>query len=220
MKGIRLVKLRLLVLLGVLVLSANFCGCGAVSYILHKFAPASKGKWVPAETEALSEGKKVLILVYADEAIQYQHDQLARYRTAAHVAVELQSKLKVEVIDPSRVEGFQGSHLDWTNSHPSQIGREQFGADLVLYIELQEFTTAAEESGELLRGRLEGNCSLYSTDVASGRSELWHGKVKAIYPPDIPQVAEIGAAERIRDQTLKLFAEGLVRHFYGHHEPY
>ena len=34
----------------------------------------------------MSEGKKVLILVYADENIQYRHGQMARYHTAAAVA--------------------------------------------------------------------------------------------------------------------------------------
>ena len=220
MKASWSVKLRVSGLLGLLVLSAGMCGCGALSYVLQMVIPEGKGNWVEAQTEALSEGKKVLILVYADQAIQYQHGQLARYRTAAVVAKEMQSKLKVDVVDPAIVEQFQASNLNWTDRHPSQIGRERYRADLVLYIELQEFTTAAEESGELLRGSMEGNCTLYSTGGDSERVELWHGKVKAVYPPDIPQMAEMGAAERIRNETIKLFAEGLVKHFYGHYEPY
>ncbi len=215
------VKLRPAVLLGLLVLITGLCGCGALSYAVQMLVPGGKGKWVEAQNEALSEGKKVLILVYADETIQYRHGQLARYYTASIVAKEMQSKLKVEVVDPGEVEQFQASDPNWTDRRPSQIGRERYDADLVLYIELQEFTTAAEESGELLRGRIEGNCSLFTADKSDSEAELlWQKKVKAVYPPDIPQVAEIGAAERIREETIKLFAEGLVKHFYGHYEPY
>ena len=221
MKASWSVRLRLAAVLGLLVVIVGLCGCGALSYIVHKLAPAGKGKWVAAETEALSEGKKVLILVYADENIQYQHGQLARYRTAAGVAEQMQSKLKVDVVDPAIVEQFQASDLNWTDRHPSQIGRERYHAELVLYVELQEFTTAAEESGELLRGRIEGNCSLFTAGKSGSEAALlWQKKVKAVYPPDIPQVAEIGAAEWIRDETVKLFAENLVKHFYGHYEPY
>ncbi len=213
------VRLRLPAVLGLLAFSGGLCGCGAISYVVQMLAPGGKGKWVAAQSEALSEGKKVLILVYADENIQYQHGQLASYRTAAVVAEEMRSKLKVDVVDPTIVEQFQASDLNWTDRHPSQIGRERYHAELVLYVELQEFTTAAEESGELLRGRIEGNCSLFTADKSGSEAELlWQKKVKALYPPNMPQVAEIGAVERIRDETIKLFAENLVKHFYGHYK--
>lgn len=218
MNASKSVKLGLAMLLGLLVLSGGMCGCGSLSYVVQMLVPQGKGKWIEAQSEALSKGKKVLILVYADEAIQYRHGQLARYDTASMVAKEMQSQLEVDVVDPAAVEQFQASHLNWADRHPSQIGRERYGADLVLYIELEEFTTAAEESGELLRGNIRGNCSLYSTSGESEGGQLWHGKVKAAYPPDIPVMVEIGAVERIRSETIKLFAKRLVRHFYGHYE--
>ena len=215
-------KGRLVGVLTLLALSSGLCGCGALSYLAHKLVPAGKGKWVAAESEALNEGKKLLILVYANQAIQYQHEQLARYNTASMIAEHMQSKLKVDVVDPATVEQFQASDLDWTDRHPSQIARERYRADLVLYIELREFTTAAEESGELLRGRMEGTCSLYtvSESVADPVELLWERKVESVYPPDMPVVADIGAVDRIRYDTINLFAEHLVKYFYGHYEPY
>ena len=219
MKTSRSVRFRLAAVLGLLVVIGGICGCGAISYTLHKLAPAGKGKWVPAQSEALSKGKKVLILVYADDNIQYQQGQLTRYHTAVAITEQMQSKLKVKVVDPAKVEQFQGSDMTWTARHPSQVGSEQYQADLVLYVELQEFTTAADESGELLRGRIEGNCSLFTADKSGSQAELlWQKKLKVVYPPGVPEVARLGAAERIRAQTIKLFAEDLVKHFYGHHE--
>ena len=215
-------KGRWMLLLTLLVLTSGLSGCGAISYFLHKLAPAGKGKWIPAQSEALSEGKKVLILVYADQAIQYQHEQLARYNTASMIAEQMQAELKVDVVDPAVVEQFQASNLNWTDRHPSQIARERYRADLVLYIELRDFTTAAEESGELLRGRMEGTCSLYTVGKSAAEPVelLWEQKVESVYPPDIPEVANIGAVDRIRYETIKLFAERLVKCFYGHYEPY
>ena len=203
--------------LGLLVLITSLCGCG---YILHKLAPAGKGKLVPAENEALSQGKKVLILVYADENIQYQHKQLARYRTSTAIAKQLQSQLKVLTVDPAIVEKFQASDMTWADRQPSQIGWEQYRAELVLYVELKEFTTT-EESEDFLKGRIEGNCSLYTAAQWGGQAELlWQKTVSAVYPPGIPRVARRGSAVGVRDETVKLFAENLVKNFYGHHEPY
>ena len=200
---------------------AALSGCQAFNYLAHKLAPAGKGKWIPPETEALSEGTRVLVLVYVDQAIQYQNNQLARYYTAAAVANELQSKLKVDVVDPATVEYFQASNINWTDSHPSQIG-QRFHADFVLYIELQEFTTTAEQSGELLQGRITGNCGLYNVGKSSSDTirMLWRNQVQSVYPPSMPAVAEIGTLDRIRQATFKLFSEKLVKHFYGHYEPY
>lgn len=213
------IRLRLPAVLALVVLISSLCGCGAISYVAHGLAPEGKGKWVPAQNEALSQGKKVLVLVYADENIQYQHGQLARYRTARAVAEQLQSKLKVVVIDPAAVEKFQASDLNWTARHPSQIGSKQYQVDLVLYVELQEFTTEYA-SKELLKGRIEGNCSLFTARESGSQAELlWQEKVNAVYPPGVPKVAQRGAAQRVRDGTVNLFAENLVKHFYGHHEP-
>lgn len=222
MKGKWSVKLRTAALLGLLVVSVNLCGCGAISYVLEVLIPTGKGEWVAAENEALSKGKKVLILVYADQvnySSQYQPSE-TRYETAARVAAEMQSKLAVEVVEPAIVEQFQRSNPNWTDRHPSRIGRERYRADLVLYIELQEFTTTSEEFGGLLRGSMEGNCSLFTTGKSGAEAEVWHKKVRAVYPPDIPELRETGAEGRIRAETMKLFAEGVVKNFYGHYEPY
>ncbi len=207
-----------LVLAVLVVLCTGLSGCG---YILHQLAPASKGEWVVPANEALSEGKRVLVLVYAETAIQYQNDQLARYNTAAAVAGEMQSKLKVDAVEPAIVETFQANNIEWTDSHPSQIG-QRFHADLVLYIELQEFTTIAEQSGELLRGRITGNCSLYNVGKPDAEAVklLWEEQIKTVYPPNMPVVADIGVMDQIRRETFRLFAEKLVKNFYGHYEPY
>ena len=219
MKASESVRFRLPGVLGLVVLIGSLCGCRATGYFLHKLAPAGRGKWIPAQSEALSEGKKVLVLVYADENIQYQHGQMARYQTAAAIAKEIQLKLKVNVVDPLIVEKFQASDMSWTDRHPSQLGYERYQADLTLYVELQEFTTVDENSGELLRGRIEGNCSLFTADKHGGQAELlWQNKVNAVYPPNTPQVAQPGAAEGIRAKTVKLFAENLAKYFYGHRE--
>ena len=140
----RILKFPPAVMLVLLIIGASMCGCGAISYVVQALVPASKGTWVEAKSEALSEGKKVLILVYTSQDIQYQHGQLARLYTALGVAKEMKSKLKVDVVDPITVEKFQASNLNWADRSLSQIGREQYSADLVMYIELHEFTTTRQ----------------------------------------------------------------------------
>ena len=163
----------------------------------------------------MTEGKKVLILVFADHSIRYQYE-LASYDTAVAVAERIQSELKgVEVVDPSTVERYQRANINWINLPLSKIGQHH-NADFVLYIELLKFTTDAEASGELLQGQIEANVSLYASSTTS--QQLWRGNIRTIYPPDGPQAADLGLAERIRTETLRLFAENLVNRFYGHYE--
>ena len=214
--GISKRGVELVILLAV---SGVMSGCGALRYLMYIVAPGSQGKWVAAECEAMSEGKLVLVLVYADESIQYRSQVMARYNTSAAVAEELETRLRVETVDPASVESFQANNLKWTDSNPSTIGR-RFGADLVLYIELQEYTTRAEESGELLRGQMKGSAVLYAVPGAGDEKtkRLWAGKAKAVYPEDMPEIADIYNEQVIRFRTLGLFSENLVKHFYGHYE--
>ena len=205
---------RLALLLLILLLT-GLTGCQAIRFLVHKMVPVGKGQWIPAECEVLTDGKKVLILVYADQSIQYMHQQLARFDTAAVVATELDDKLDVDVVDPAMVEHFQAANINWAGWPLSRIAR-RYHADYILYIELLKFTTSAEESGELVRGQLEASSVLYAADDTA--TQLWQGKVKVVHP-DTPVVTDLGVPERIRYETLKLFAERLVKHFYGHHEP-
>ena len=204
------VALSLLILL-----LTGLTGCGLAQFVVHKMVPAGKGEWIPAECTALTGGEKVLILVYAEESIQYMHQQLARFDTAAVVASEMQDKLKVDVVDPAAVEHYQSANVNWTEQPLSRI-TERYQADYIMYIELLAFSTSAEESGELVRGQVEANCVLYSSDDTT--RDIWQGKVSAAYP-ESPVVSDLGVAERVRYETLKLFADRLVKHFYGHNEP-
>ena len=210
------VKAKRLVLPVLVILSVCLSGCQAVRAVMYLFAPADKGQWIPAECEALIEGKRVLTLVYADQAIQYQQGQLARYTTAAVVAAEMKRKLHVDVVDPAVVEQYQAANINWADQTPVKMG-QRYQADFVLYIELVEFSTAVESSGDLLRGRMEAGVSLYSVNEEA--QQLWQGDVRVVYPANNPEVADIGVAERIYQRTLELFAERLVKHFYGHQEP-
>jgi len=204
-----------LILLLLMASLTPLAGCGAIRFIVHKLIPVGKGQWIPAECEVLTSGKKVLILVYADQSIQYMHQQLARFDTAFGVAAELEANLEVDVVDPAMVEHFQAANINWADWPLARIA-QRYHADYILYIELLTFTSLAEESGELVRGQLEADSALYSADDTA--TQLWQGKVKVVHP-DTPVVADLGVPERIRYETLKRFAERLVKHFYGHHEP-
>ena len=213
------IKKRMLELMVLAVVAGSMSGCGVVRYLMYVVAPESGSELVAAECESLTEGKRVLVLVYADESMQYRSNGLARYNTSAAVGKELEERLRVDVVDASSVEYFQVNNLRWQDEHPSTAG-ERFGADFVLYVELHEYTTQAEESGELLRGRMKGTAVLFSVAGAEGGpvSQLWRGRVGAEYPPDVPAVADMANEQVIRFRTLALFAEDLVKHFYNHRE--
>lgn len=189
-------------------------GCNLVSLPFILFAPEPTKK-VSAEFAHL-KGKRLLILVWAEQATLYEYPNV-RYEVADHVRYHLKEHFpKLEVVPPSQVNRYMKSHPDWSTERPTRLGRH-FKADNVMMLELMEFTTREPGSPNLFRGRVRARIMMYDM---SGEEERPKGialkPAEAVYPPDRP-IGVLRANDRtIRAETYKEFGRVVALKFYDH----
>lgn len=202
-------------MLGAILLGASMgTGCNLISLPFVLFAPEPTKK-VSAEFTHL-KGKRVLILVWAEQATLYEY-QHVQVEIASHVRYYLKEKFKdLKVVAPSEVDRYMKRHPDWATEHPGRVGAH-FKADLVIMLELMEFTTREPDSPSLFRGRARARVTMYDL---TGEDEMPKGvalkPAEAVYPPDRP-IGVLRADDRIiRAETYKEFGRAVARKFYEH----
>jgi len=189
--------------------------CGGCNYIAYLLAPPLPAKRVPAEYSGLA-GKKLLILVYAPETIHYDYP-LAEAQVAANVAQSLGKHTKAKIIPIGEVLNYQETNLHWRQLPLKEIARH-FAAEQVLYIELQVYRGHDPLSANLLRGRIQADCSLHEfADKDKQRMVIvWRNTVAATFPAKQPVSIYDASEPAVLQQTLSIFAENLARKFYKH----
>jgi len=199
--------------LGLLV--GSLCtGCNLISLPVVLFAPDPTKK-VPAEFAHL-KGKRVLILVWAEQATLYEYPHV-QLETATHIRYYLKEKFKdIDIVSPTDVDRYMKGHPEWATEHPARLGRH-FKADLVMMIELMEFGTREPGSPGLFRGRARARVTVY--DLTSGEEQpkgIALKPAEAFYPADRP-IGVLRADDRtIRAETYKEFGRVVAEKFYDH----
>lgn len=189
-------------------------GCNLISVPFVLFAPEPTKK-VTAEFPHL-KGKRLLILVWAEQATLYEYQRI-QLEIASWVRYQLKEQFKdLAIISPSEVDRYMQSHPDWATEPPPRIGRK-FKADLVMMVELMEFSTHEPGSPSLYRGKARARITMYDL---SGDEELPRGialkPAEAVYPPDQP-IGVLRADEwTIRAETYQEFGRVVARKFYDH----
>ena len=189
-------------------------GCNLISLPYVLFAPEPTEK-VKAEFAHL-EGRRVLVLVWAEQATLYEYPNV-QIEIASYVRYLLKEKFSdLDVASPSHVSRYMKSRPDWATEHPAAIGRH-FKADIVMMVELMEFTTREPGSPNLFRGRARARITVYDLTGEDDRPKGFALKpAEAVYPPDRP-IGVLRADDRvIRAQTYKEFARAFTRKFYDH----
>lgn len=189
-------------------------GCNLISLPFVLFAPEPTKK-VTAEFAHL-KSKSVLILVWAEHATLCEYPRV-QLEIASWVRYGLRERFKdIEVVAPSKVDRYMKSNPDWATEQPARIGR-QFKADLVMMIEMMEFTTRELGSPSLFRGRARARITMYDLSEEGDRPKGIALKLaEAVYPPDRP-IGVLHADDRaIRAQTYQEFGRVVARKFYDH----
>lgn len=170
-------------------------------------------------------GKRLVIRVWADSSISWNHDNATLYLAAAirerMLAVVPDtgkpgplSGLKIS--DPRRVEDYLRSRPDGGDSvSPVELAR-RFKADIVLDVALEEYTTQAPGTDELFQGRIAGSVNLY--DFGKGEDSLLPVSKRrvAVSVPDTPIDVRGGQSSEllIWNLTRAKFAEQVVNKFH------
>ncbi len=194
-------------------------GCNLLAFPIYAFN-ADKTKKVLPEYSGL-QGKKICIWVWADESLMFDYPAI-RLDIANHAKYFIQQHIQCDIIDPALVDKFRKSQYQADLLTPVEIGKH-FKADVVLFIEVSDFSTHMPDTPELLQGRLSTHCVLYdctgNLPVTSPQRKLWSGNIDVVYPENRPMSVAQTNVLAIRSITLKLFGEKLAKKFYEHREP-
>lgn len=200
-------------LIGILMLGILLGGCNWLEYPLYVIFGDSKTR-IKAEYPGLHE-KKTAVLVMTTPAVDFEHPY-AQFELASVLAQALGQNVKnAQLVDPEEIDRFQREDLDWLSLPIDEIGRK-FGAQRVVYVDVIQYTTAEENSVNLLRGRIWADVSVYDMESAESTFPCYNSEIMVVYPEYAPLPMSSGAQGRIEGESIRLFAEQVSRKFYDH----
>lgn len=199
-----------------LTLASLMAGCEGL-YFLN----ADKKQKVPAECDKLG-GQKVAIVAWAEPST-LDMDPEAPYRVASIVAyfLDLNSGKKqlkgMSLVDCRKIVEWQEKQGTTGTTMSNADVAKAFGADVVMRIDLFDYTTRAPEANGLVMGRVGANVALQR---ASEAEPLYRTEISASFPED----SRTGVLDRsdgdVLNETLQRFGDALARKFYAHETAY
>ena len=193
-----------------------YCASGCqLAYFLN----SEKKEQHAAECNAISN-QKVGVVVWAEQAT-LDSDALARVRVGKTVTYYLKTNLpQATFVDPVTIARMQDrGQVDWEGMSNEQLCKE-LKCDMLLRIDLLEYTTRALSARELRKGRVRGSVNLYSADASTGGDALYRSEVVATYPPSSTQGVLDQSDETILRQTVDEFGIAVARKFHSYETDY
>ena len=189
-------------------------GCQAIY-----FPWSEKKEQHAAECNAITN-QKVGVLVWAEQAT-LDSDALARVRVGKTVTYYLKSNLpNATFVDPVTIARMQDrGQVDWEAMSNSDLCKE-LKCDMLLRIDLLEYTTRALSARELRKGRVRGSVNLYSADASTGGDSVYRTEVVATYPPSSTQGLLDQTDETILRETVDEFGLAVARKFHSYETDY
>jgi len=207
-------RLLVLLLLAGLPLLA---GCPASRYFAYLLFGGQE-KPVKAEFTGL-KGKSVAVVVFCDKRTQYDYPDIS-LTLASAIAGELEKHVeKVRVIDPRQVVKYQDSNIYWDEMGKTELGKA-LGADFLLFVPLEEFSTRETGSQNLYRGRITSQCGLWQVSLPERKARVWQSEtIRVVHPEHDPSGLLQENDRVVREKTERLFADRLAKKFYDHKVP-
>ncbi|MBN2377998.1 MAG: hypothetical protein JXD22_16490 [Sedimentisphaerales bacterium] len=206
-------KTNTFLIIGLSAMLLFLSGCNLLTYPAYILFGQTHQS-VKAEYRGLT-GKKIAIIVAGQPAIEFDQPY-ARMDLALVSAQSISDHIKnVTFADQDQIDRFQRESLDWYSVSISEIARK-FDAEVVLYIDLIQFTTAEIDSINLLRGRIWAQVSVYDMSETKPDSPKYETEVQVIYPEEMPLPISDSTSIAVRQNTLLMFADELARKFYDH----
>ncbi|MCK4603039.1 MAG: hypothetical protein KAU28_11270 [Phycisphaerae bacterium] len=194
---------------------ACLTGCAAIGWTVAAFAP-------PQKVEALYKPPKAKkILVFVDDITNpISYEPVKRKLTEKLNEQLLEHEVAAKTIDYEKL-------LDLISVAPSfnelgvvQVGRK-LGADIVLYVNIEEFALKEDPEGPLWRGTLRA--SVRMVDVQAKSPQLWPtdrdnypvGEVQTPATDDSSPTYGVEVARMLAEQM----ADKVAKLFYDHRVP-
>lgn len=199
-------------------------GCNLIAWPLYVISPANQMKSVSAECDARLSNKKVAVITYVDQRIKHEYPMVQEYIGRAIAGEFEKDDVKknfrgTTLVDVVRVLTFQQERIDWDEMPRTEVARA-LGADYLMFVTLQEFTTREPGSINLYRGMVTGTVSMYDASAPERDAMVYRSQdIRIIYPEKRPE-GLLGDDNRIvMHMTVLQFADKVVKKFYNHKIP-
>jgi hypothetical protein len=186
-------------------------GCQAMYFFTNPDASR------PVKAEYRVGKKKLAVIVWADRSVIDEYPS-ARRMVCRALTHELTTHLEEQgatLVSARKISEFQ-EHGDanWEAMSNNEIGKE-LKADMVLRVDLIDFTTRAAETRQLQKARISANVNLYPSGETTANS-LYSDEIKTTYPPDSLHGAQDLEEADLLHQAVDYFAAVAARKFYDH----
>jgi hypothetical protein len=186
---------------------------------LAYFLTPEKGHPVKAEYTKL-EKKEVAVVVWADRPT-LDIDPHARRRIRDAVLYDMKKHLtKTQFIASQQVEDFQErSGMDWERMNNQEVC-QKLKCDILMRIDLLDYTTRGSEARELRKGRVKGTVNLYECEGGGPEESVYQTEVTSTYPTETEKhVTDLNDGELLRE-AIAQFGQAVGQKFYDHEESY
>ena len=172
-------------------------------------------KKVPAEYSKI-EGRRVGVVVWSDRSTLDEYPN-ARRQVARAVIHHLKKNLpKADMVPERRVYEMQEhSGADWEAMTNGEMARE-LGCDMILRIDLLDFTTRASDTPQLRKARIAGNIRMYEARPIENVDAVYDSDVKITYPPGSVHGTQDESEADLLHAAVEYFAESVSRKFHEH----
>lgn len=204
----RIPRMTLLLLLGWAI-----TGCQGMYFLTDP----DKEKTIKAEYGKIGD-RRVAVIVWSDRATLDMYPRV-RYQVGKSLTYHLRQHLpNAKFVDQEEVRKLQEDDSgDWENTPITQLCK-RLECDLILRLDLLEFTTRAAETKELRKGRIRGMVNVFECSRPDVDASVYDTDVSSSYPPQsLHGVPDLEETEMIHE-TVELFAQTVAKKFYEHGE--
>jgi len=194
-----------------LLIAAAMGGCPTAYFLVDP----EKSETVKADYGKIGD-RKVAVLVWADRSTLDEYPR-ARRQVCRAVTYQMKKHLpKARFVSPREVAKLQNdSSRDWQSMSNQELGK-QLKSELLLRIDLLEFTPRASGTRELRKARVAATVNLYECRDDASLDAVYETEVHITYPTDSLHAAADMDESDLLHEAVDRFAEATTRKFYDH----
>ncbi|QDU71163.1 hypothetical protein [Mucisphaera calidilacus] len=200
-----------------LVLAALIPSLGGCDFLSYLFLGYEDKEEVDAAYLGL-DGRRVAVLVAADDQILYQHPGASRLIAQSLGASLVTGLENVTLADPATVDAFTNDNPYWETLLPSKL-IEGLGVDRLVLVGLYEYRLHEPGNAHVWRGVVSADVSVIEVESEDPDNAAFSSVVSVQYPPETQigvlesdsQTVEIGLLQAFAQKATNLFRKHEVR---------